>query len=403
MAAVEPSGTGGARRRGRPMARLAMFGHFVWRSLAVRGGRLEIALAAIVIGAAIVSALTSLYFDISIKMSQELRAFGPNLIVSARDGHEGGDATRLRGVEEGLLREAIAAVPAEKRVGGSPYLYGLVRLDLGNAVLVGADLAALHAISPYWQVEGAWVSADFDDRNAMVGRRLAQAMELAPGSAVTITGNDGEQARVTVKGIMDTGENEDSQIVVNLALAQRLLGLPGRADFAMISAAVQGPEADAITAALAERFPGLSARPIRKVSENDGQILERIEGLMALVAAIILVITTLGVNATLTAMVTERTPQIGLQKALGASNRDIVAQILAETAVTCLLAVAIGLVLGFGLAQLLGQAVFGAWVTFRPLVVPLTLGVSLLAALIAAVLPVRGAVSVVPARVLRGE
>ncbi|MFC0220004.1 ABC transporter permease [Pseudochelatococcus lubricantis] len=388
-------------RRGRPVARLAMFAHLVWRSLLVRSGRLEIALGAIVIGAAIVSALTSLYFDISIKMSQELRAFGPNLIVSPREVEA--DAPGRRGVDEAMLRAAVAAIPPEKLVGGSPYLYGLVRLDLGNAVLMGADLAALHAISPYWQVEGSWVSADFDDRNAMVGRRLAQSMELAPGSVVTIAGADGAQARVTVKGVMDTGENEDSQIVVNLGLAQRLLGMPGRADFAMVSVAAQGPEADAITAALTERFPELNARPIRKVSENDGQILKRIEGLMALVAAIILVITTLSVNATLTAMITERTPQIGLQKALGASNRDIVAQILAETAAICLAAVAIGLLLGFGLAQLLGQAVFGAWVTFRPVVVPLTLGVSLLAALLAAVLPVRGAVNVVPARVLRGE
>lgn len=408
MAAGDAFSRHGRRRGARPFARLKTFAHLVWRSLAVRSGRLEIALAAIIVGAAIVSALTSLYLDISIKMSQELRAFGPNLIISARDGAEGDGAegdggAQPRGVAEALLREAIAAVPADRRVGGSPYLYGLVRLDLGNAVLAGVDLAALRAISPYWQVEGAWITADFDDRNAMVGRRLAQSMELAPGSAVTITGGNGEQARVTVKGIMDTGENEDSQIVVNLALAQRLLGLPGRADFAMVSVAAQGPQADAITAALAERFPALAARPIRKVSENDGQILDRIEGLMALVAAIILVITTLSVNATLTAMITERTPQIGLQKALGASNRDIVGQILAETAVTCLAAVAIGLLLGFGLAQLLGQAVFGAWVTFRPVVVPLTLGVSLLAALIAAALPVRGAVNVVPARVLRGE
>ncbi len=388
-------------RRGGRTERVKMFAHIVWRSIAVRSGRLGIALAAIVVGAAIVSALTSLYLDISIKMSQELRAFGPNLIISPRDAQEA--AGQPRGADEALLRAAIAAVPAERRVGGSPYLYGLVRLDLGNAVLMGADLAQLHAISPYWQVDGAWVSADFDDRNAMVGRRLAQSMELAPGKTVTITGAGGEQARVTVKGVMDTGENEDNQIVVNLSLAQRLLGLPGRADFAMVSVAAQGPEADAITAEIARRFPALNARPIRKVSENDGQILQRIEGLMALIAAIILIITTLSVNATLTAMVTERTPQIGLQKALGASNRDIVAQILAETAAICLVAVLAGLVLGFGLAQLLGQAVFGAWVTFRPVVVPLTLGVSLLAALAAAALPVRGAVNVVPARVLRGE
>lgn len=396
MAAAERTGARGLAAR-----RLATFALVVYRSLTLRGNRLRIALAAIVVGAATVSALTSLYFDISVKMSQELRAFGANVIISPQGaGQAEGQAER--GVDVALLQQAIGGMAGEKLIGGTPYLYGLVRLDLGNAVLVGAQFEGLRAISPYWQVEGGWVTADFDERNAMVGRRLAQGMGLGIGSTVTITGGPAS-ARVTVKGIVDTGENEDDQIFVNLSLAQKLLGLPGRADFALASVAAQGPEADALTAAVGERFPALKARPIRKVSEADGQILEKIEVLMALVVAIILVITTLSVNATLTAMIAERTPQIGLQKALGAANGSVVLQILTETAIICLVAVTLGLLLGFGLAQILGQAVFGAWVTFRPVVAPLTLGLSLAAALAAAILPVRSIVNVVPAQVLRGE
>ncbi|MFT4079294.1 ABC transporter permease [Rhodomicrobium sp.] len=388
---------GGAR-----LQRAAAFSRFILHSL-TRGNRLGVALAAIVVGSAIVTALTSLYFDISIKMSEELRAFGPNVIVSPKPDMAAA-ARGERGTDAKTLRDAIADLPRDRLVGGTPYLFGLVRLDLGNAVLVGADLSQVKAISPFWQVDGSWISVDFDERNALVGSGLAKAMELTVGKPVTIRSLDGaRQARVTVKGIVETGENEDSQIFVNLALAQRLLDLPRRADFAMASVVAQGPEADAMTSAMTAKFPVLDARPIRKVSQADGQILDKIEGLMALVAAIILVITTLSVNATLTAMVAERAPQIGLQKAIGASNRIIVAQILAETAIICLVATAIGLALGFLLAQLLGQAVFGAWVSFRPVVLPLTLGLSLVAALVAAALPVRGAVNVVPARVLRGE
>jgi putative ABC transport system permease protein len=270
--------------------------------------------------------------------------------------------------------------------------------------MAGVDFQALRSISPYWQVEGAWITARFDDRNVMVGRRLAESMELEVGAPVTLRSRDGdEQTRMTVKGIVDTGDAEDDQIFVNLPVAQDLLDLPGRVDLAMASVVAQGPEADAMTAAAMERVPGIEARPIRKISQSDGQILDKIDGLMALIAAIILVITTLCVNATLSAMIAERASQIGLQKAIGASDRDIVGQVLAETAALCLVAVALGLVAGFALAQGLGQAVFGAWVTFRPVVVPLTLGALLAAALVAAVLPVRRAVRVVPAQVLRGE
>lgn len=376
----------------------SMFATLLFKALLRRGGRAGVAAASIVVGAAVVAALMSLYLDISIKMSEELRAFGANFYVGpAAAGSE-------RGIAEDTYAAVLAEIPKDRLVGASPLLYGIVRLDLGPAVVAGVDFRGLRQISPYWQVEGTWIGVAFDERNCMIGRRLAESMELKVGDTVTVLSRERDmQTRLAVKGIVDTGAAEDEQMFVNLSLAQRLLDLPGRVDFGMLSLVAQGPEADALAARVNAAVSGIEAKPIRKISQSDGQILEKIEGLMALVAATILVITTLCVNATLTAMVAERTPEIGLQKALGAENKAIVTQFLAETALICVAAVAVGLALGFGLAQVLGQAVFNAWVTFRPVVVPLTLIVSLVAALIAAILPVRGAIGVVPARVLKGE
>ncbi|MGQ9371542.1 ABC transporter permease [Azospirillum sp. ST 5-10] len=400
MAAVERTARPPAVRR---RARLAMVARLVLKALAARGGQVPTALGSIAVGAAVVSALLCLYLDVSIKMSEELRAFGANFTVAAAPSGDDGEGAPA-GLDGATWRGVVEAVPADVLVGASPFLYGVVRLDLGNAVLAGVDFAGLRRIAPYWQVEGGWVSVSFDERNAMVGRRLAESMELKPGDTVTIVSGDRtRRAEVTVKGVVDTGDTEDGQIFVTLSLAQRLLDAPDRADLAMLSIVARGAEADALAAGLERRFPGIAARPIRKISQSDGQILERIEGLMALVAATILVVTTLCVNATLTAMVARRTPELGLQKALGASDRAVVAQVLLETAAIALAGVALGLAAGFALAQLLGLAVFDAWVTFRPVVAPLTLAVSLAAALAAAVVPIRSAVRVVPARVLRGE
>ncbi|WP_316977012.1 ABC transporter permease [Shumkonia mesophila] len=382
-------------RRGR---RGSMFATLLIKALLRRGGRAGVAAASIVVGAAVVAALMSLYLDISIKMSEELRAFGANFYVGPAAA--GGE----RGIAEDTYGAVLGEIPKDRLVGASPLLYGIVRLDLGPAVIAGVDFRGLRQISPYWQVEGSWVGVAFDERNCMIGRQLAESMELKVGDTVTVINRERDmQTRLTVKGIVDTGAAEDEQMFVNLGLAQKLLDLPGRVDFAMLSLIAQGPEADAMAARINAAVLGVEAKPIRKISQSDGQILDKIEGLMALVALTILVITTLCVNATLSAMVAERTPEIGLQKALGAENRAIVAQFLAETALICVAAVAVGLILGFGLAQVLGQAVFNAWVTFRPAVVPLTLIVSLAAALVAAILPVRGAIGVVPARVLKGE
>ena len=375
-----------------------MFARILFKALTMRTGRVAVALAAIMVGATVVSALTNLYFDISIKMSEELRTYGANFFI--------GPATQKResGIDQAVYDAILERIPGDRLVGASPYLYGLVHLDRGDAVLAGVSFDGLRRIAPYWQVTGAWIGVDFDDRNCMIGSRLAAALGVKVGDFIQINNRDGAtQTRVRVKGIVETGKGEDEQIFVNLPLAQTILGMDRRTDFAMLSIVARGGEADALARELNETFEGVEAKPIRKISESDGQILGKIDGLMALVAAIILIISTLCVNATLTAMVAERTQKIGLQKALGASNRAIVAQFMSETAIIALAGVLLGMALGVALAQVLGQAIFNAWVTFRPVVLPLTVGVSLLAALTAAVLPLRGAVAVVPARVLRGE
>ncbi|MGZ9090287.1 MAG: ABC transporter permease [Rhodoplanes sp.] len=375
-----------------------MFARILFKALTMRTGRVAVALAAIMVGATVVSALTNLYFDISIKMSEELRTYGANFFI--------GPATQKResGIDQAVYDAILERIPGDRLVGASPYLYGLVHLDRGDAVLAGVSFDGLRRIAPYWQVTGAWIGVDFDDRNCMIGTRLAAALGVKVGDLIQINNRDGAtQTRVRVKGIVETGKGEDEQIFVNLPLAQTILGMDRRTDFAMLSIVARGGEADALARELNETFEGVEAKPIRKISESDGQILGKIDGLMALVAAIILIVSTLCVNATLTAMVAERTQEIGLQKALGASNRAIVAQFMSETAIIALAGVLLGMALGVALAQVLGQAIFNAWVTFRPVVLPLTVGVSLLAALTAAVLPLRGAVAVVPARVLRGE
>lgn len=378
--------------------RWPMFGLLLWRSLTVRAGRVGVAFAALAVGAAVVSALLCLYLDIKVKMAEELRAYGANFVVGAPAG--GAE----RGIDQASLRQAIAAVPADRLVGASPVLYGVVRLDQGNAVVAGVDFPGLRKVSPYWQVAGGWIGVSFDERNAMIGRKLAEAMEIRLGDTLDVLGEaTATRARLTVKGIVDTGGAEDEQMFVALSLAQRLLGMPGRADFALLSVTVDGAAADSLAAAIGAAAPGVEARPVRKISESDGLILEKIDGLMAVVAAFILVMTTLCVNATLTAMVSERAPEIGLEKALGAGDRAIVAQFVGETVVIGIAGTLVGVMLGFGLAQVLGQAVFGGWVGFRVAVIPVTLAASLLTALAAAAVPVRRAVRIAPARVLRGE
>ncbi len=376
----------------------AMFLRILFKSLKVRKNRVFITFFSIMIGASIITALASVYFDISAKMSRELRAYGANFFVGPSSS--GGE----RSVESATIAKAIGMVPPDKLAGATPYSYGVVRLDLGNAVLAGVDFMGLRRLSPYWQVEGKWITVDFDEESCMIGKTLAKKMELKVGDSVNVISNEiGFQKTLTVKGIAETGQAEDEQIFVNLPLAEKILGSGGRVNHAMLSIVTDGTDVDGLAARMQKELPGVDAKPIRKLSYSEGRILEKIKGLMAIIAVIILTVTTLCVMTTLITVVSERTREIGLMKAIGAEDREIVLQFLAETMIIGLAGVAAGLVAGFALAQLLGHAVFGSAITFRMIVLPMTLVPSILASLLAAALPVRMAVGIVPAKVLKED
>jgi len=387
----------GADKSGK-VTRSQMFLRILFKSLKVRRNRVAITFCSVALGASIITALASVYFDISAKMSRELRTYGANFFIGPKV------SAGTRTIDAKVVESALQMVPADRLIGASPYLYGLVRLDLGNAVLAGVDFPGLKKLSPYWQVEGAWISVAFDEDSCMVGKTLAKNMELKVGDSVNVIRPEtGVQKRLTVKGIAETGQAEDEQIFVNLSLASKILGSDGEVNHVMLSVVTQGSDIDQLAAHMERRFPGIDAKPIRKVSYSEGKILDKIKGLMAIVALIILCVTTLCVMTTLIAVVSERTREIGLMKAIGAGDRGIVVQFLCEIMIIAVAGVLAGLGLGFLLAQLLGQAVFGSAISFRAVVLPVTLIPSLLAALLAAALPVRMALGIVPARVLKDE
>jgi putative ABC transport system permease protein len=90
-------------------------------------------------------------------------------------------------------------------------------------------------------------------------------------------------------------------------------------------------------------------------------------------------------------------------KSVGAENKKIIALFLSEATIIGVIGGIIGYLVGLILAQLIGISVFSLSVTPRFEILPITIGISVGVALLASILPVRRAVSVEPAIVLRGE
>ena len=374
----------------------SMFWRLIFRALRLRLQRVFIIFTALTVGASIVTAMAAVYFDINTKMSQELRTFGANFYIGSADG--------------GMMNQAELNAILQKAPNGfitaaSPYLYGVARSDLEKIVLMGVNFDAMRILAPYWQVTGSEINVNFDDRNAMIGKTLAERLHVKVGDSLQLSKNAVEKHSFNIKGIVEAGDATDNMLIVNVEFAQNWLDKEGVVNNALLN--VQNEQGantvDQFAEKIMQQYPDLTARPIRKVSASEGQILEKIKGLMGLISLVILVLATLCVNTTLIAIVGERAKEFALQKSLGAKKFDIIRQISTEILIIAFCAIIIGLGLGYLLAQVLGITVFKSYIDMRLPVLPITVVLSLLVAFVAVIIPTRRALSINVANVLKGE
>ena len=373
-----------------------MFWRLIFRALRLRLQRVFIIFTALTVGASIVTAMAAVYFDINTKMSQELRTFGANFYIGSADG--------------GMMNQAELNAILQKSPDGfitaaSPYLYGVARSDLEKIVLMGVNFDAMRILAPYWQITGSEINVNFDDRNAMIGKTLAERLHVKVGDSLQLSKNAVEKHSFNIKGIVEAGDATDNMLIVNVEFAQNWLDKEGVVNNALLN--VQNEQGantvDQFAEKIMQQYPDLTARPIRKVSASEGQILEKIKGLMGLISLVILVLATLCVNTTVIAIVGERSKEFALQKSLGAKKFDIIRQISTEILIIAFCAIIIGLGLGYLLAQVLGITVFKSYIDMRLPVLPITIVLSLLVAFVAVIIPTRRALSINVANVLKGE
>ncbi len=129
---------------------------------------------------------------------------------------------------------------------------------------------------------------------------------------------------------------------------------------------------------------------------------ETFNTMILITAAISLVVGGIGILNIMLASITERTREIGIRRALGASRGDIVLQFLVETVVISTIGGLLGVGLGVGGAPIVSK--FTGWQTaITPWAIVLSLGVSMLTGIVFGLYPARRAAYMDPIQALRHE
>ncbi len=375
-----------------------MFLKMVTASLLRRRSRMLIALLSIAVGATILSGLVTIYYDVPRQMGAQFRNYGANMIlVPSSDG----ELTR-----EGA-QEALEIIPQDELIGASPYRYINVEMTSRQRTFIaaGTDFEQVQSTSPYFVVEGEWPSGD---REILVGKQTAELVGVKLNSVMELSYRDDETKKrsrlnLTVSGILDTGGDEESYIFMTLKAMEDLTEKTGTLDVMELSVSATEDELNSYVEKIGESDPDISARLVKRVTKSEASVLSKLQALVLLVTVIVLALTMISVSTTMAAVVSERRREIGLRKALGASDQSIRTEFLGEGMFLGLLGGILGTVLGFAFAQLVSINVFESSIRFQPLLLPVTVAASMLIAALSCLGPIRNAVAIDPALVLKGE
>ncbi|MDO4399619.1 MAG: FtsX-like permease family protein [Coriobacteriia bacterium] len=391
------------------MKRSTMYLRMITASLARRKSRMLVALLAVTVGSTILAGLVMVYYDMPRQMGEQFLAYGANMIfVPSSDS-------------DGMTSEEIeqAALNIEGDVEGViSYCYESATINDAPVVVAGCDLNATLETSPYWQIEGALPQAKGE---ILVGLNQADFFSLHVGDKVTVSyipsdvkaAIEGEnlngevegkvQKEFTVSGLLDTGSTEEDYFFIS---EEDMAALTGETLTYDVTELRVNADSDALAASverIQQAVPGVTPQLVKRITESQTTVLSKLSALVLLVTIITLALTMICVATTMTAVVTERRREIGLRKALGASDKSIMLEFMGEGLMLGLIGGLLGSLLGFGFAYLVSTNVFNSTITFLPALVPVTVFVALAVTALACIMPVRNATKVDPALVLKGE
>jgi putative ABC transport system permease protein len=371
------------RRAGKPHT--SMFVRMLLRAAVLRRGRAASALLAMVVAAAVATAMLNLYVDVQAKLRKEFRNYGANIVVVAKDG-QALPANALDRVNSALAGHGLAV----------PFAYVVARTSDGQSVVVaGTDFDQVRKLDSWWSVT-AWPSAAQD---ALVGVRAAAV--VSPEGRPFDLSFQKRSIHLNPAGTLRTGASEDSRTYLSLQDFESWTGVqPSTIE---IAASGSSEEITALIQKLALTLPTAEVRPIRQIMEGEARVLGKTRATLAAAAVLIVATAALCVLSTLIGWVFDRRRDFAIMKALGASEGLIGGFFAAEAAALGAVGAILGFGVGVGVAAWIGRVNFNAPVVPRFNVLPVVFVGSIAVALISAVLPIFLLRRVQPAMILRGE
>jgi putative ABC transport system permease protein len=289
---------------------------------------------------------------------------------------------KIREIADGEIKTALNIKDNEPISIIAPKLYVNAEVRGISLVVTGIQSQDELSIKTWWQVrEGEFLKTD---NQAVVGALTAELLKLKVGDEIPLNGSV-----LVVSGILEeTGSSEDYQVMVPLTTLQKVYNKEGLISSVEIRALCNACPVELIALALNQNIPGIKALAVKQIANTEMDLVQKVNRLMLSLAGITLVIGVFGVVNTMMTSVHERTRDIGIMRAVGASRWQIIQVFMYEALVIGVIGGVLGYLAGTLLAYGIGPLIFeSASISYIPQFIPLSLGIAVAVAAVATVYP----------------
>lgn len=376
--------------------------NIVIKNLARRKGRAILNSIGLILAIAVIVATLTISNSMEIKIGEEVEKFGPNVVVTPATQSinvpYGSVTVGSSTFNEAELTKLDTIENAENIRLVSPKLYTQASHDGTLLLMVGLNADIERFLKVWWDVNGD--IPEPEGFQILLGSEIFRVLELEIGATLVLNEID-----FTVVGhLSETGSNDDYTVFVPLKTAQDMTGQPGQISLVDIGALCSDCPVEEIARQIAAAIPGVRATPVKQAVETRMMAVEQAAGFSMMLASVVLVAGCVGVMNTMVSSVHQRRREIGVLMSLGADNAFIYRVFLAEAVLMGLAGGILGAGLGVLSSMLLGPLVLqtATSITNVPsFAIPLSLGVSVVACLVASLYPTWKATQIDPVSALK--
>jgi len=333
----------------------------------------------IFIGVAAIITMVTLGQGATLAVKAQISSLGNNLLT-LRPGAGFGSRASSAGVPHFTEKDALII---GEQIAGIAAVAPVRTAALSAIYLQNARASSVTGTTPVYFQINKWNLAD--------GRFFTDA-DLRSGSAVCVIGNTvrkelfgsenpiGAKIRIgkascevigllVAKGQAGMGDQDDTIIMPLSALQRRMIGKTSSHDISQISISAQdGMDSNAliteITSLMRQRRNlqknqdnNFNIFDTRQIAETLGSTTQLMTMLLAAVAGVSLLVGGIGIMNIMLVSVTERTREIGIRLAIGATASEVLLQFLVEAVTLSCVGGVLGILLAFGLCAGLARLI----------------------------------------------